>query len=184
IDYRFKPNLRVVGKKYGKLVPALSDALKAMSADVARANAIAVEAGQSFTLVVDDQTLTIAPDEVLVETSSPEGYAVAEENGILAALDTTLSAELVAEGIAREVVRYIQDARKNAGLASADRINVSIDGVAGDATLEATIETWKEYMCAETLAVELVLAKPLAGAHVETLELDDKTLTIAISKIA
>ncbi|MFN5368905.1 MAG: isoleucine--tRNA ligase [Roseiflexaceae bacterium] len=184
IDYRFKPNLRVVGKKYGKLVPALSDALKAMSADVARANAIAVEAGQSFTLVVDDQTLTIAPDEVLVETSSPEGYAVAEENGILAALDTTLSAELVAEGIAREVVRYIQDARKNAGLAIADRINVSIDGVAGDATLEATIETWKEYMCAETLAVELVLAKPLAGAHVETLELDDKTLTIAISKIA
>ena len=89
IDYRFKPNLRVVGKKYGKLVPALTEALKALDNDSARAHAIAVENGQSFELVVDGQTLTIAPDEVLVETSSPDGYAVAEENGVLAALDTT-----------------------------------------------------------------------------------------------
>jgi isoleucyl-tRNA synthetase len=132
--------------------------------------------------VVDGQELTIAPDEVLVETSSPEGYVVAEENGVLAALDTTLTPELVAEGVAREVVRYIQDARKNAGFAIADRIEVSIDGIKGNAELESMIESWREYMCAETLAEALHLAKPVAGAHVETLELDDTTLTIGVTK--
>ena len=182
IDYRFKPNLRVVGRKYGKLVPALTEALKQMDSSVARANAVAVESGNSFELVVDGQTLTIAPDEVLVETSSPEGYVVAEENGVLAALDTTLTPELVAEGVAREVVRYIQDARKNAGFAIADRIEVSIDGIKGNAELESMIEIWREYMCAETLAEALHLAKPAAGAHVETLELDDTTLTIGVTK--
>jgi isoleucyl-tRNA synthetase len=182
IDYRFKPNLRVVGRKYGKLVPALTEALKQMESDVARANAVAVESGNSFELVVDGQTLTIAPDEVLVETSSPEGYVVAEENGVLAALDTTLTPELVAEGVAREVVRYIQDARKNAGFAISDRIVVSIDGIKGNAELESMIAEWRDYMCAETLAEELHLAKPVAGAHIETLELDDKTLTIGVNK--
>jgi isoleucyl-tRNA synthetase len=182
IDYRFKPNLRVVGRKYGKLVPALTEALKQMDSDVARANAVAVESGNAFVLVVDGQELTIAPDEVLVETSSPEGYVVAEENGVLAALDTTLTPELVAEGVAREVVRYIQDARKNAGFAIADRIEVSIDGIKGNAELESMIESWRDYMCAETLAEVLHLAKPAAGAHVETLELDDTTLTIGVTK--
>jgi len=182
IDYRFKPNLRVVGKKYGKLVPALTEALKALDNDSARAHAIAVENGQTFDLVVDGQTLTVAPDEVLVETSSPDGYAVAEENGVLAALDTTLTPDLVAEGIAREVVRYIQDARKNAGFAISDRITVAIDGVDNDPLLTATITTWHDYMCAETLAEQLVLGKGLPGAHLEMLELDDKTLTIAVSK--
>lgn len=182
IDYRFKPNLRVVGKKYGKLVPALTEALKALDNDSARAHAIAVANGQSFELVVDDQPLTIAPDEVLVETSSPAGYAVAEENGVLAALDTTLTPDLVAEGIAREVVRYIQDARKNAGFAISDRINVVIAGVANDPLLTATIATWHDYICTETLAEQLVLGKGLPDAHSETLELDDKTLTITVSK--
>ena len=172
----------MVGKKYGKLVPALSEALKALDNDSARAHAIAVENGQSFELVVDGQTLTIAPDEVLVETSSPDGYAVAEENGVLAALDTTLTPDLVAEGIAREVVRYIQDARKNAGFAISDRINVVIDGINNDPLLTATIATWHDYMCTETLAEQLVLGKGLPGAHSETLELDDKTLTIAVSR--
>jgi len=182
IDYRFKPNLRVVGKKYGKLVPALTEALKALAGDTARAHAVAVESGATFDLVVDGTLLTIAPDEVLVETSSPEGYAVAEENGVLVALDTTLTADLVAEGIAREVVRYIQDARKNAGFAIADRILVSIDGVKNQPELEATIATWSDYMCGETLADSLVLAKPAVGAHVETLELDDITLTIGVTQ--
>ena len=94
----------------------------------------------------------------------------------------TMETLLVAEGIAREVVRYIQDARKNAGFAISDRINVVIDGVDNDPLLTATIATWHDYMCTETLAEQLVLGKGLPGAHSETLELDDKTLTIAVSK--
>lgn len=79
-------------------------------------------------------------------------------------------------------MRYIQDARKNAGFAISDRINVVIAGVANDPLLTATIATWHDYICTETLAEQLVLGKGLPDAHSETLELDDKTLTITVSK--
>ncbi|HEY3228483.1 MAG TPA: isoleucine--tRNA ligase, partial [Roseiflexaceae bacterium] len=105
VEYRFRPNLRLVGKKYGKLVPALTAALRELSGDTARDAARAVEEGRPVALVVDGQALALQPDELLVETSSPPGYAVAEENGLLVALDTTLTDELREEGLARELVR-------------------------------------------------------------------------------
>ena len=103
------------------------------------------------------KTLQLQPDEVLVESSSPEGYAVAEGGGVLVALDTTMTPELRQEGIARELVRNIQDARKSAGFAIADRIAVHLGGVAGDAELETTVRQWGDYIRAETLADDLIL---------------------------
>jgi isoleucyl-tRNA synthetase len=183
VEYRLKPNLRLVGKKYGKLVPALTTTLKDMSATEARAVAQAVEAGQTFNLTVADQTLELLPEEVLVETSSPEGYAVAEDNGVLVALDTTLTPELTAEGLARDLVRNIQDARKTADFAIADRIVVYLGGADGDAEVEAMLREWGEYIRAETLANDLVLTTPPSGVHVETLDLDDKQLVIGVRKL-
>src|SRR5262249_54085380 len=128
VEYRFKPNLRVVGRKYGKLVPALGRALAGLSGGAAREAARAVEAGRPVRLVVDGQVLDLEPGELLVEASSPAGYAVAEERGVLVALDTAVTPELKREGLARELVRHIQDARKNAGFQIADRIAVSLAG--------------------------------------------------------
>src|SRR5262249_45397682 len=79
IEHRFKPNLRVIGRKYGKLVPAITQALRELRGDAAREAAQTLEAGRPLHLRVDDTTLALGPDEVLVEASSPEGYAVAEE---------------------------------------------------------------------------------------------------------
>ncbi|HEX5690234.1 MAG TPA: isoleucine--tRNA ligase, partial [Roseiflexaceae bacterium] len=180
VEYRFKPNLRLVGKKYGKLVPALGAALRELNGDAARDAAQAVEAGQPVTLAVDGQSLELLPEELLVETSSPEGYAVAEDGGVLVAVDTALTPELREEGMARELVRNIQDARKSAGFEISDRIAVYLGGADGDATIERVIQQWGDYVRAETLADDMLLAEPPAGAHAESLDLDGRALQIGV----
>ena len=180
VEYRFKPNLRLVGKKYGKLVPALTVALRELNGDAARDAARAVEAGQAVDLVVEGQALQLQADEVLVESSSPEGYAVAEGGGVLVALDIAMTPELRQEGIARELVRNIQDARKLAGFAIADRIAVHLGGVAGDSELETTVRQWGDYIRAETLADDLILDAAGEGAHTEALDLVGRALTVGV----
>ncbi len=182
VDYRLKPNLRLVGKKYGKLVPALTAALRDMDVAAARAAAHAVEAGQPVSLVVQEQTLELLPDEVLIETSSPEGYAVAEADGTLVALNTTLTPELRMEGAARDLVRNVQDARKNAGLEISDRIMLYVTpaaGVSGD-WLTQTVGTWEAYLKSETLATELISAAAPSDAYTETVELDGGQVIVGI----
>jgi isoleucyl-tRNA synthetase len=180
VEYRFKPNLRVVGKKYGKLVPALGAALRELSGDAARDAAQAIEEGRQLTLSVGDQTLELAPEEVLVETSSPVGYAVAEGEGVLVALDTSLTPELIEEGLARELVRNIQDARKSAGFDISDRIAVYLGGAADNDAVEKVIQRWGDYIRAETLADDLLLATPPASAHTESLDLNGRAISVGV----
>ena len=183
VEYRFKPNLRLVGKKYGKLVPMLTAALKELAGADALGVAQAIEANQTVRLNVNGQELELLPDELLVESSSPEGYAVAEGNGVLVALDTTLSPELRAEGLARELVRNIQDARKNASFAIADRINVYLEGAEHATELHSTLEAWGDYVRNETLANRLVFGSAPEHAHHEPLDLDGmEGLRVAVIK--
>ena len=146
VNYRIKPNLPVLGKRYGKRLPAIRAALA--DADGA-AIAGATARGDAFELDVDGETLTLEPGDVLVETSSAEGYACGEDGGFLTALDTSLTEELKKEGLARELVRSIQEARKQAGLEVSDRI---VLGVSGSAGVEAALEAHRDYLMAETLA--------------------------------
>ncbi len=90
VTYRFKPNLPVAGKKYGRLVPKIKHALGSLSGQAAAATAYALEAEQPIEIQVDGQTIRLEPGEVLVEATSPSGYAVAEGNGLLVALNTAL----------------------------------------------------------------------------------------------
>ena len=173
VEYRFKPNLRLVGKKYGKLVPALSAALRELSGDKARNVAYAVEQGQAVQLEVDSQLLELQADELLVESSSPDGFAVAEGDGMLVALNTVVTPKLRREGLARDLVRNVQDARKNAGLAISDRVRLYLAvSEADQALLSETLAEWGDYLRAETLAVELVVGPAPAEAHTETCEID------------
>ncbi|MBC8160066.1 MAG: isoleucine--tRNA ligase, partial [Roseiflexaceae bacterium] len=182
VEYRFKPNLRAVGKKYGKQVPALTAALRELAGEAAKTAAQAVERGQPFTLNLDDVALELQPDEVLVEASSPEGYAVAEGNGVLVALDITLTPELIAEGLSRELVRNIQDARKAAGFEIADRVYVTLGGASE--ALAAVVAHYGAYIRSETLAESLTLAEPAAGAHTEALEIGGGSVMLGVAKIA
>ena len=97
------------------------------------------------------ETLIFEPEDVLVETTSAEGYACAEEGGWLVGLDTALTEALEREGLARELVRTVQEARKQAGLEVSDRITLRIDGSAGVA---AALDAYRGYVMEETLATD------------------------------
>ena len=146
VAYRIKPNLPRIGKRFGKRVPAVRDALAAADGN---AIAAAVAAGGTFDVEVADETITFEAEDVLVESTSAEGYACAEEGGYLVGLDTTLTEALEREGLARELVRTVQEARKQAGLEVSDRITLRIDGTP---EVEAALDAHRTYVMEETLA--------------------------------
>ncbi|MDE0458666.1 MAG: isoleucine--tRNA ligase [Chromatiales bacterium] len=146
VSYRIKPNLPRIGKRFGKRVPDVRDALAATDAG---AVAAAVAAGRAFELDVAGESVAFEPEDVLVETTSAEGYSSAEEGGYLVGLDTSLTEALEREGLARELVRTVQDARKQAGLDVADRIILRIDGTP---EVAAALDAHRHYVMEETLA--------------------------------
>jgi isoleucyl-tRNA synthetase len=182
VEYRFKPNLKLVGRKYGKLVPSLTAALKGLAGEEARSAAHAVEAGQTVQLAVDGQALELLPDELLVESSAPEGYAVAEGDGMIVALNTAVTPELRLEGAARDLVRSVQDARKRAGLAISDRIALYLSSAGQAELLEQTLAAYGDYLRAETLATSLTVGDAPAGAHTENVELGDGAAVVGVAR--
>ncbi len=175
VNYRIKPNLPRIGKRFGKLIPAVREALNA--ADGA-AIAGAVAANESFSVELGDQTITLDAEDVLIETSSAQGYACGEDGGYLTALDTSLNDSLILEGLARELVRTVQEARKQAGLEVSDRI---VLGVSGSAGVEASLAEHRDFLMAETLALEWEVrqTEPLFK---EERSLDEEAWSIEISK--
>ncbi len=175
VEYRIKPNLPVLGKRYGKLIPAIRAAL--VAADGAAIAGAAARA-ETFTIEADGQSIELGVDDVLIETGSAEGYACEVDGGYLVALDTSLDEALVHEGLAREVVRSIQDARKQAGLNVSDRI---VLGVSGSPGVERALDAHRDYITAETLATQWSVdqSKPL---FTDRRELGDENWTLEFSK--
>ncbi len=175
VSYRIKPNLPRIGKQYGKLIPVIRKALE--EADGA-AIASAAANGQTFDVEVDGRTISFEGDDVLIETSSAEGYACAEDSGYLTALDTTLNDDLINEGFARELVRSVQDARKQAGLEVSDRITL---GVSGSDAVEKAIIVHRDYVMSETLATHWEVGQS-APLYAEERDLGEDHWTIEISR--
>ncbi|GAC1543037.1 MAG: isoleucine--tRNA ligase [Herpetosiphon sp.] len=181
VEYRFKPNLKNVGKKYGKLVPALRDALAQLHGPAAAAAGAQVEAQQSFILEVAGRQLELQPDEVLLETSAPAGYAVAEDAGVLVALDTTLTPELEREGAARELVRAINDGRKAAGFDLVDRIALYLSPSSPE--LDLLLREHSTTIQSETLATTLTAGIGAPGLPTVAADLGHATVTAALEKL-
>jgi isoleucyl-tRNA synthetase len=177
VSYRLKPNLPRIGRRHGKLIPAIRDALAAADGAIIAA---AVAAGRTFQLTAAGQTLTFDPEDVLVETESAPGYACAEESGYLVGLDTRLDAALECEGLARELVRTVQDARKQAGLDVADRIALRL---AGGAQVEQAMQRFGDHIHEETLTVR-ALGDGDEAAFESEHELDGERWSIALARVS
>ena len=174
LSYEVKPDLSVLGPRYGGEVTAIQEALRrADPASVARAVA------SGTPVRVDGWELTA--EEVLVSSVDREGYASAEEAGYVAVVATELTPELADEGLAREVVHRLQTMRRNAGFDIADRI---VTYYKGEEALRRVMQRFADYVRQETLSLELVEGEAPPGAHVETHTLDGQEVTLAVQRRA
>jgi isoleucyl-tRNA synthetase len=157
VDYSVKPNFRALGRRFGAQTPAVAAAIiAAPAADVARA----VLAGGTFT-VASDQPVTVGADDVIVTQTPREGWAVATDAGETVAIDITVSPELRREGLAREVIRRVQEARKSDGLEVTDRIRLRWSSQ--DPDVVAALTEHAGLIAGEVLAVEVLEAGPGTG---------------------
>ncbi|MEJ2667430.1 MAG: class I tRNA ligase family protein, partial [Deinococcales bacterium] len=177
LDYQVKPNLPRVGPRLGRRVPALRRALEALDG---RAVAADIGDGRDIVVDVEGSEIRLAPDDLLLDARSPEGFAAVEERGYLAALNTTLSPELVREGLARDVIRLVQNARKNAGLEVSDVIELALDG---EGMLALALEEHRGALASEVLAREVRTGDLTGPAHREEHELEGEHLALALRKL-
>jgi isoleucyl-tRNA synthetase len=149
--YDLKPNLGVVGPKYGRLVPGIRRALAEAPPSVGARAA----AGEAVTVEVEGKEVTLSLEELLVEPTEREGYALAREGGLSVALDVRLDRELEDEGLVRELVHKIQNLRRDEGFEIEEGITV---GLRGNGRVAALLGgRWGDYFKTEVLARELDL---------------------------
>jgi isoleucyl-tRNA synthetase len=149
VDHSTKGNFRALGKRFGKQTPGVAQAIA--DADAA-ALAAALEADGRATVTVDGAEVEVLADEVIVSERPREGWSVVNEQGETVALDLELTPELVRAGLAREVVRLVQEARKSSGFEVSDRIVLTWQA-SGD-----TAEALREHgplVAGEVLATEM-----------------------------
>ncbi|AFV76495.1 isoleucyl-tRNA synthetase [Thermus oshimai JL-2] len=153
LTHRVLPNLPLLGKKYGKRVPGIRAALEK---EAERAAALALR-GEPIPLEVEGETLVLAPEEVILEAQAPEGYLALEKEGYVAALEVRVTEELRLEGLARDLIRHLQQARKEMGLKVSDRIRVAYRA---EGPYREALERFKERIAEEVLALHFEAGEP------------------------
>jgi len=154
-DHTVKPNFRTLGKRFGKSTRSVAAAIT--GADPAWLAGELDSAG-SASVTVDGAPVTLTPDDVIITQTPRSGWAVATEGGETVALEVTITPELRREGLAREVIRLIQDERKNAGLDVTDRISLWWDAAGDD--LAAALTEHGQMISGEVLAVNYTQGPP------------------------
>ncbi len=155
---KYDPNFMVIRSKYPKEVPSLIGAIKSGKYEL-----------KDTTVEINGTQYD--KDIILVTYLAKEGMAVASDGAIVVAIDTTITPELYAEGVARDVVRSIQDTRKQLGCEISDKISIQFRG--------EFPEEWKEYVLGETLSVEVPIAVP---DEIVTVDTDNGIIVVYVKK--
>ncbi|MCL2373556.1 MAG: isoleucine--tRNA ligase [Defluviitaleaceae bacterium] len=172
--YLFKPQLRTLGPRYGKLVPKIGPALNQNPTQTMAD----LKAGEWKT-TIDGIEIALAMDDVLVETTQKEGFATASDKGVTVVLDTTLTPELIEEGNRRELVSKWQSMRRDAGFDVTDRINA---GYSHNAILSAVIENNANAIATELLADSLTQAEAPSGAFAKEWDINGEKIEMWVIK--
>ncbi|MBM3676025.1 MAG: isoleucine--tRNA ligase [Actinobacteria bacterium] len=175
LDYAVVPSFRRLGPKVGKLMPRVKELL-------ARADGAAVrrslEDTGEYTLDVDGTPIVLDAEDLEVRATSHEELALAQEGRVAVALDTTVDHELRLEGLARELVRALNDLRKAVGLRIADRVAVCL-GAEGD--VARAIDRHRDWIGGEILATELEVGPPFETPTSVTV--DGTTVTVTLERV-
>ncbi|MDX2000493.1 MAG: isoleucine--tRNA ligase [Thermoanaerobaculia bacterium] len=171
-----KPIFPKLGPRFGKRMKDLAAALAAADGD-GLAGTLEREGAIDVTLA-DGETVRLVADELEIRLTERAGTATQGDRELLVALDTTLTPELVAEGLAREVVNRLQTARKDADLDYADRIRVAYRA---DGELTAVIASHHDWIAGETLALELTPAA--AGTDLKPAAIEEHDFAFALERV-
>jgi len=171
-EVSYRPNFRVLGPRFGKQMKEVGQRI----GELTQQEIEILKAGDKIAVAGGE----IGIEDVEVQRREKEGVVVAIDNNLGVGLDVQLDDELVAEGVAREIVNRVQNMRKDAGLEVSDRIRI---GVQGEADLLEAIGQHREYIAAETLALELSAgALPDSVVLQQELQVNDYACTIAIAR--
>ena len=179
VEYSAKANFRVLGKELGKDMKAAAEKIERFSA----AEIGSLLEGAVLELDVAGKSVEITKDKVDVRRSEKEGLKVLTEGSLTLALDTEITDELLAEGYVRDLVRGVQNLRKEGGLEVTDRIKLS---VAGEGGLKAALDSFMDFVRSETLAVSVSWVEgqaiPGSAGAFASIEAGDKTWRAAVAK--
>ena len=158
---QIKPNFKALGPKFGKDMRFIaSEVQKFTQEDISK-----IEKDKNISIHINEKNITLGLEDVEISSKDIEGWLVANEGFITVALDVTISEELRKEGVARELVNRIQNARKDSGLEVTDKVKLTI---LEDQNLEQSISENKAYIMSETLTKELVFVHELKkGIEIE-----------------
>jgi isoleucyl-tRNA synthetase len=168
-----KPDFRKLGPRFGARMKAVAAAVAALPGD----QAATLAEGGVVTCMVDDEPVELEASDVVMQRTPRAGLVVAAEGSVVVALETSLTPELAAEGLAREFVSKAQNLRKEADFAITQRIAIAYES---DAEAAAAIEAHRDYVMEETLCVRLERRERLAG---EAGELNGHPCRIAVTPV-
>ncbi len=171
-----KPNFKRLGPRLGPLMKPVNEKVRQLDDE---AISEFLDTG-SLTLDVDGETVELGPEDLEITSEGIAGWEVGQQGDVTVALDTTITDELLAEGLARESVKRIQNLRKDADFDVTDRI--AIDYQASE-RIATAIAHYGDWIRNETLALELQEAEQPTGEAVETFRIGDEELTVGVRRV-
>jgi isoleucyl-tRNA synthetase len=192
LAYTLKPQVKVLGPKYGPLVQKILAAFKSLDAHGAHEAAKLLSETGALNFTIDGQQIELTPDEIEVVATARSGFVTTEERGYVVALETTITPELREEGLVRDLTHYIQDMRKKAGFNIEDHISLTLYA---DEELTSILHRHEAVLRSETLADSLSIrfdqqAAPISGeAYREKIspnelkKLENYTLEVVLGRV-
>ena len=175
ISYSFKPQLRTVGPKYGKLLNGIRKALSEINGTEAMNE---LRTTGLLTLDIDGNKAELSEEDLLIETAQTEGYVTEADGDISVVLDTNLTPELIEEGFVREIVSKVQTMRKEAGFEVMDKIHIYAKD--NDKILEL-MKNHKEEIMSEVLAEDMTLGT--TDGYVKEWNINKEPVVLGVAKI-
>ncbi|MDE7006207.1 MAG: isoleucine--tRNA ligase, partial [Alistipes sp.] len=176
ITKRIKPNFKTLGPRYGKYMKQIA----ALTAEFSQERIAEIEAAAETVLDMGNEKIIVTPADFEITSEDMPGWLVAAEGKLTVALDITLTDDLRAEGMARELINRIQNIRKDAGFEVTDRIRVEIGA---DAAIADAVTRFAGYIASQTLAVEAAAVSEPQGDTIVDTEVDELPIRIAVTRI-
>ena len=175
ISYSFKPQLRTVGPKYGKLLNGIRTALAEINGTEAMNE---LRSTGLLTLDINGNKVELSEEDLLIETAQTEGYVTEADGDISVVLDTNLTPELIEEGFVREIVSKVQTMRKEAGFEVMDKIHIYAKD--NDRILEL-MKNHKEEIMSEVLAEDMTLGT--TDGYVKEWNINKEPVVLGVAKM-